>query len=76
MDEPKPLDSLFKGRLFRIPDYQRGYACGREQMDQISLPGSAARGGSIQAIIVGQRRVANSRLRFEGPRRSAEHEIE
>jgi len=33
MDEPKPLDSLFKERLFRIPDYQRGYAWGREQLD-------------------------------------------
>ena len=26
MDEPKPLDSLFKEKIFRIPDYQRGYA--------------------------------------------------
>ncbi|MDZ7841505.1 MAG: DUF262 domain-containing protein [Gammaproteobacteria bacterium] len=33
MDDPKPLDSLFKGKLFRIPDYQRGYAWGREQLD-------------------------------------------
>ena len=33
MDEPKPLDSIFKERLFRIPDYQRGYAWGREQLD-------------------------------------------
>jgi len=33
MNEPKPLDSLFKGKLFRIPDYQRGYAWGREQWD-------------------------------------------
>ena len=33
MDEPKPLDSLFKQKLFRIPDYQRGYAWGREQLD-------------------------------------------
>ncbi len=33
MDEPKPLDSLFKEKLFRIPDYQRGYAWGREQWD-------------------------------------------
>ena len=24
MDEPKSLDSLFKEKLFRIPDYQRG----------------------------------------------------
>ena len=33
MDEPQPLDSLFKEKLFRIPDYQRGYAWGREQWD-------------------------------------------
>ncbi len=33
MNEPKPLDSLFKEKLFRIPDYQRGYAWGREQLD-------------------------------------------
>ena len=33
MEEPKSLDSLFKGKLFRIPDYQRGYAWGREQLD-------------------------------------------
>ena len=33
MDEPKPLNSLFKEKLFRIPDYQRGYAWGREQLD-------------------------------------------
>ena len=44
MDEPKPLDSLFTEKLFRIPDYQRGYAWGREQLnafwdDLINLPG-------------------------------------
>ena len=33
MDEPKPLDSLFTEKLFRIPDYQRGYAWEREQLD-------------------------------------------
>ena len=33
MEEPKPLDSLFKAKLFRIPDYQRGYAWRREQLD-------------------------------------------
>lgn len=33
MEEPKSLDSLFKEKLFRIPDYQRGYAWGREQLD-------------------------------------------
>ena len=26
MDEPKSLDALFKGKIFRVPDFQRGYA--------------------------------------------------
>jgi uncharacterized protein with ParB-like and HNH nuclease domain len=32
MEEPKSLDSLFKENLFRIPDYQRGYAWQRGQL--------------------------------------------
>lgn len=32
MEEPKSLDSLFKEKLFRIPDYQRGYAWQLEQL--------------------------------------------
>jgi len=32
MEEPKSLDSLFTEKLFRIPDYQRGYAWQREQL--------------------------------------------
>jgi len=32
MDEPKSLDSLFTEKLFRIPDYQRGYAWEHEQL--------------------------------------------
>ncbi len=44
MEEPKPLDSLFKEKIFRIPDYQRGYAWQREQLkdfweDLINLSG-------------------------------------
>ena len=43
MDEPKALDGLFKEKLFRIPDYQRGYAWRREQLkafweDLVNLP--------------------------------------
>ncbi|MCE5280362.1 MAG: DUF262 domain-containing protein [Planctomycetaceae bacterium] len=43
MDEPRSLDSVFKEKLFRIPDYQRGYAWGREQLeafweDLVNLP--------------------------------------
>jgi hypothetical protein len=32
MEEPKPLDSLFVEKIFRIPDYQRGYAWQRAQL--------------------------------------------
>jgi hypothetical protein len=32
MNEPTSLDSLFKEKIFRIPDYQRGYAWQREQL--------------------------------------------
>jgi uncharacterized protein with ParB-like and HNH nuclease domain len=32
MEEPKPLDSLFKEKIFRIPDYQRGYAWQQSQL--------------------------------------------
>jgi len=44
MEEPKSLDSLFKEKIFRIPDYQRGYAWQKEQLtafweDLINLSG-------------------------------------
>ena len=44
MDEPRSLDSLFKEKLFRISDYQRGYAWQREQLkafweDLVNLAG-------------------------------------
>jgi len=32
MEEPKSLDSLFKEKIFRIPDYQRGYAWQKGQL--------------------------------------------
>lgn len=43
MDEPKSLDSLFKEKIFRIPDFQRGYAWGKDQLkdfweDLVNLP--------------------------------------
>lgn len=43
MDEPRSLDRLFKEKLLRIPDYQRGYAWRREQLedfweDLVNLP--------------------------------------
>ena len=44
MDEPKSLDSLFKEKIFRIPDYQRGYAWQPKQLkdfweDLVNLSG-------------------------------------
>src|ERR1051325_538129 len=32
MEEPISLDLLFRQKIFRIPDYQRGYAWQREQL--------------------------------------------
>mgnify|MGYP001109813865 CR=1 FL=1 len=32
MEEPKALDSLFKEKIFRIPDYQRGYAWQKDHL--------------------------------------------
>ena len=45
MEDPRSLESLFKEKIFRIPDYQRGYAWQREQLtdfweDLINLSGS------------------------------------
>ena len=44
MEEPISLDDLFGKKIFRIPDYQRGYAWQREQLkdfweDLINLSG-------------------------------------
>src|ERR1035438_6280548 len=43
MEKPKSLQSLFKEKIFRIPDYQRGYSWPPEQLkafweDLLSLP--------------------------------------
>lgn len=32
MEEPKPLESIFKEKIFRIPDYQRGYAWSQDNI--------------------------------------------
>jgi hypothetical protein len=44
MEEPKSLESLFSHKIFRIPDYQRGYAWQHDQLryfweDLINLSG-------------------------------------
>lgn len=43
MEKPIPLESIFKEKIFRIPDYQRGYAWQEEQFrafweDLVNLP--------------------------------------
>lgn len=35
MNEPMTLRQLFANRFFRIPDYQRGYAWGERQLDDL-----------------------------------------
>lgn len=52
MEKPISLECLFKEKIFRIPDYQRGYAWQREQLrafweDLVNLKG---RGRSTQAF--------------------------
>lgn len=44
MDDPIPLESLFREKLFRVPDYQRGYAWQHDQLrafweDLVNLAG-------------------------------------
>jgi hypothetical protein len=44
LEEPNSLDSIFKERILRIPDYQRGYAWQRDQLkdfweDLVNLSG-------------------------------------
>jgi uncharacterized protein with ParB-like and HNH nuclease domain len=44
----KPLESLFKEKFVRIPDYQRGYAWQRERLkdfwdDLVNLSGARSR---------------------------------
>ena len=35
MDNTLPLQDLFFKRIFRVPDYQRGYAWEEEQVDEL-----------------------------------------
>lgn len=35
MDNTLSLPTLFHERIFRVPDYQRGYAWEKEQVDEI-----------------------------------------
>ena len=57
MQKPIPLESLFKEKIFRIPDYQSGYAWQEEHFqafweDLVNLPEGQAlgEGGSREPI--------------------------
>ena len=66
MDEPKSLDSLFTKKIFRIPDYQRGYAWQKSQLrdfweDLINLSGGRSHyTGVLTLKEVGSREVTKT----------------
>lgn len=70
MDEPKSLDSLFKEKIFRIPDYQRGYAWQHEQLkdfweDLINLSGDRSHyTGVLTLKLIPVRDIAESAKEF------------
>ncbi len=70
MDEPKSLDSLFKEKIFRIPDYQRGYAWQHEQLkdfweDLINLSGDRSHyTGVLTLKLIPERDIAESAKEF------------
>ena len=70
MDEPKSLDSLFKEKIFRIPDYQRGYAWQHEQLkdfweDLINLSGDRSHyTGVLTLKLIPVRDIADSAKEF------------
>ena len=70
MDEPKSLDSLFKEKIFRIPDYQRGYAWQHDQLkdfweDLINLSGDRSHyTGVLTLKLIPVRDIAESAKEF------------
>ncbi len=66
MEEPKSLDSLFDKKIFRIPDYQRGYAWQEDQLrdfweDLINLSGERSHyTGVITLKEVNSEEISNS----------------
>ena len=70
MDEPKSLDSLFREKIFRIPDYQRGYAWQKSQLkdfweDLINLSGDRSHyTGVLTLKEVGSKEVAEADNEF------------
>ena len=66
MDEPKSLDSLFKEKIFRIPDYQRGYAWQKSQLehfweDLINLSGDRSHyTGVLTLKEIGNKEISDS----------------
>jgi len=49
MEEPKSFDSIFKQKMFRIPDYQRRYAWQKEQFNDFSDTFQAESGRAFKA---------------------------
>lgn len=70
MEEPKSLDSLFKEKIFRIPDYQRGYAWQQDQLkdfweDLINLSGERSHyTGVLTLKLIPARDIAESAKEF------------
>jgi uncharacterized protein with ParB-like and HNH nuclease domain len=70
MDESKSLDSLFKEKIFRIPDYQRGYAWQKSQLkdfweDLINLSGDRSHyTGVLTLKELGSQEISNADNEF------------
>ena len=65
MDEPKSLDELFKGKIFRIPDYQRGYAWQISQLkdfweDLVNLPDGRSHYTGVLTLKETEKEIAKS----------------
>ena len=54
MDEPKSLNSIFKEKLFRVPDYQRGYAVAGDYESGVEVvvsdDGTGVDGGAVAGV--------------------------
>jgi hypothetical protein len=65
MDEPKSLEALFTKKIFRIPDYQRGYAWQRDQLkdfweDLINLSDTRSHYTGVLTLALPKEKVAET----------------
>jgi uncharacterized protein with ParB-like and HNH nuclease domain len=65
MDEPKSLDALFTKKIFRIPDYQRGFAWQRDQLkdfweDLINLSDTRSHYTGVLTLALPKEKVAET----------------